>query len=153
MNWRETPLIRPLIFLVLGIVVTSYFPVFSPFVYLCGLLIFAIVALGLQFHLINLSSQKYIGALIAFIFFQLGCFISSIQVSEHNPTHISNLSIKEFQCIGEVCSSPKINSKVQVHVSLNKIVNKNIEDKVEGCLLYTSPSPRDRTRSRMPSSA
>ena len=25
--------------------------------------------------------------------------------------------------------------------------------RVEGCLLYTSPSPRDRTRSRMPSSA
>ena len=28
------------------------------------------------------------------------------------------------------------------------------EDEVpKGCLLYTSPSPRDRTRSRMPSSA
>ena len=27
------------------------------------------------------------------------------------------------------------------------------EDKVKDCLLYTSPSPRDRTRSRMPSSA
>ena len=26
-------------------------------------------------------------------------------------------------------------------------------DVVYGCLLYTSPSPRDRTRSRMPSSA
>ena len=26
-------------------------------------------------------------------------------------------------------------------------------DRVEICLLYTSPSPRDRTRSRMPSSA
>ena len=26
-------------------------------------------------------------------------------------------------------------------------------DKVRFCLLYTSPSPRDRTRSRMPSSA
>ena len=25
--------------------------------------------------------------------------------------------------------------------------------KADGCLLYTSPSPRDRTRSRMPSSA
>ena len=25
--------------------------------------------------------------------------------------------------------------------------------KIHGCLLYTSPSPRDRTRSRMPSSA
>ena len=28
-----------------------------------------------------------------------------------------------------------------------------ILDGVAGCLLYTSPSPRDRTRSRMPSSA
>ena len=27
------------------------------------------------------------------------------------------------------------------------------EDEVEGCLLYTSPSPRDRQKSRMPSSA
>ena len=26
-------------------------------------------------------------------------------------------------------------------------------DNMEACLLYTSPSPRDRTRSRMPSSA
>ena len=26
-------------------------------------------------------------------------------------------------------------------------------DIIKGCLLYTSPSPRDRTRSRMPSSA
>ena len=28
-----------------------------------------------------------------------------------------------------------------------------IAEDIEGCLLYTSPSPRDRTRSRMPSSA
>ena len=27
------------------------------------------------------------------------------------------------------------------------------DQKITGCLLYTSPSPRDRTRSRMPSSA
>ena len=27
------------------------------------------------------------------------------------------------------------------------------EDQLVACLLYTSPSPRDRTRSRMPSSA
>ena len=31
-------------------------------------------------------------------------------------------------------------------------MDKNIGG-VKGCLLYTSPSPRDRTRSRMPSSA
>ena len=34
-----------------------------------------------------------------------------------------------------------------LHESLKKLDNLNL------CLLYTSPSPRDRTRSRMPSSA
>ena len=29
----------------------------------------------------------------------------------------------------------------------------NLKEVVKDCLLYTSPSPRDRTRSRMPSSA
>ena len=29
----------------------------------------------------------------------------------------------------------------------------SLEDWSEGCLLYTSPSPRDRQKSRMPSSA
>ena len=28
-----------------------------------------------------------------------------------------------------------------------------VTDQINDCLLYTSPSPRDRTRSRMPSSA
>ena len=32
-------------------------------------------------------------------------------------------------------------------------VNKLAKNKYSFCLLYTSPSPRDRTRSRMPSSA
>ena len=32
-------------------------------------------------------------------------------------------------------------------------VKKFASTKHKGCLLYTSPSPRDRTRSRMPSSA
>ena len=31
--------------------------------------------------------------------------------------------------------------------------DKGIIERSWGCLLYTSPSPRDRTRSRMPSSA
>ena len=32
-------------------------------------------------------------------------------------------------------------------------VKKNIEDRLNPCLLYTSPSPRDLSTSRMPSSA
>ena len=34
-------------------------------------------------------------------------------------------------------------------IGINKTIYKHLWD----CLLYTSPSPRDRTRSRMPSSA
>ena len=32
-------------------------------------------------------------------------------------------------------------------------INDNFDELYAACLLYTSPSPRDRTRSRMPSSA
>ena len=32
-------------------------------------------------------------------------------------------------------------------------LDKNANNACDACLLYTSPSPRDRTRSRMPSSA
>jgi len=32
-------------------------------------------------------------------------------------------------------------------------VQAEVIDQFKGCLLYTSPSPRDRTRSRLPSSA
>ena len=43
------------------------------------------------------------------------------------------------------------------HLTLNLPMGSNCRISVEGfsktCLLYTSPSPRDRTRSRMPSSA
>jgi len=34
-----------------------------------------------------------------------------------------------------------------------KVVDQHVVEQIEPCLLYTSPSPRDRTRSRMPSSA
>ena len=43
------------------------------------------------------------------------------------------------------------NDKVYLHANLELELNKN--DISNSCLLYTSPSPRDRTRSRMPSSA
>ena len=33
------------------------------------------------------------------------------------------------------------------------VARTNMRDQDSDCLLYTSPSPRDRTRSRMPSSA
>ena len=41
----------------------------------------------------------------------------------------------------------------QAQKSLRKIKDVHEIAEVNRCLLYTSPSPRDRTRSRMPSSA
>ena len=43
-----------------------------------------------------------------------------------------------------------ISALLSIHVLYQVIVNQ-YEENI--CLLYTSPSPRDRTRSRMPSSA
>ena len=46
-----------------------------------------------------------------------------------------------------------LNLKDGYWVSVDSDVSFDLEGEVPACLLYTSPSPRDRTRSRMPSSA
>ena len=38
-------------------------------------------------------------------------------------------------------------------IEIKEIFEKKFSDPYIGCLLYTSPSPRDRQKSRMPSSA
>ena len=56
----------------------------------------------------------------------------------------------------DVVLSAAGDQKVQVIKAVRAITGlglKEAKDLVDGCLLYTSPSPRDRTRSRMPSSA
>lgn len=97
------------------------------------------MAIALRFRLINRASQKYLGVLISLLFLIIGCFITSIQISRHNANHISNLAVSEIKCIGKIASSPKFNSKVQVQVSLNKIVNNDLETKAEGKLISFIP--------------
>ena len=51
-------------------------------------------------------------------------------------------------------SSDQIENALQnIKDYIRKIGEREIQAQVIGCLLYTSPSPRDRTTSRMPSSA
>ena len=45
-------------------------------------------------------------------------------------------------------TEPDKNKRVYTYIETNKFAQAIMD-----CLLYTSPSPRDRTRSRMPSSA
>ena len=57
--------------------------------------------------------------------------------------------------------TPELNQKETLSLSLTdyeaKLIKYELEqlplEQLKDCLLYTSPSPRDRTRSRMPSSA
>ena len=45
------------------------------------------------------------------------------------------------------------NARLRAAIESRGLTLFNTIDHAAGCLLYTSPSPRDRTRSRMPSSA
>ena len=46
-----------------------------------------------------------------------------------------------------------LNQLLPTHHQIKDLTFLNVEALPDSCLLYTSPSPRDRTRSRMPSSA
>ena len=47
-----------------------------------------------------------------------------------------------------------VGAKLEIHLLMRELADKGMAViMVSSCLLYTSPSPRDRTRSRMPSSA
>ena len=48
----------------------------------------------------------------------------------------------------------EFNNALKTEAGSNVILNVNFgKDSIPACLLYTSPSPRDRQKSRMPSSA
>ena len=53
--------------------------------------------------------------------------------------------------IVEMAKSNGVTFKIVPVEKMNRLTKKNHQGVI--CLLYTSPSPRDRTRSRMPSSA
>ena len=55
--------------------------------------------------------------------------------------------------ISTTASSACTSSLIAIKQSYLEIASGFHDMMVTGCLLYTSPSPRDRTRSRMPSSA
>ena len=67
--------------------------------------------------------------------------------------------IDEIILVGGSTRIPRIQQAVEEFFGKkpNKSVNPDevvaVGASIQGCLLYTSPSPRDRTRSRMPSSA
>ena len=68
---------------------------------------------------------------------------SSLSIAQTPPPVIGKAYIVADVSSGQILASEKADERFEP-ASLTKIMT---------CLLYTSPSPRDRTRSRMPSSA
>ena len=76
-------------------------------------------------------------------------------------SNLSEIQIQEIKFLDELLDQVIILDKSKNICCANKSAHNRFGSKLEGknissilsCLLYTSPSPRDRTRSRMPSSA
>ena len=71
------------------------------------------------------------------------------------PGVFNVIATSDSRSIGKVLTGDSRVAKFSFTGStpVGKILLKQCADTVKNCLLYTSPSPRDRTRSRMPSSA
>ena len=72
------------------------------------------------------------------------------KLSNKNMQQAISLAIKIKDQHDKSKKNPRDNSALQSDLNNELCVESGI---VRTCLLYTSPSPRDRTRSRMPSSA
>ena len=94
-----------------------------------------------------------------------GVVIKEVQITKdkttlgrrpYNDIVIDNLAVSGehavLQMVGADVFIEDLNSTNGTYIN-GKAVKKQLLSHNDTCLLYTSPSPRDRTRSRMPSSA
>ena len=73
--------------------------------------------------------------------------INSLKKLEYRGYDSAGIATLSSGLINEIKSEGRVDN-----LEKNSLVQ-NMEGTIGICLLYTSPSPRDRTRSRMPSSA
>ena len=99
----------------------------------------------------NFAKTKFAGLLvfimiIPFVFWGMGGMFSSGNTNNIAKINKSNISTQDF--------INHINRSKIPDETIRENLDKNIlEELLSTCLLYTSPSPRDLYRSRMPSSA
>ena len=104
------------------------------------------ILFGLTAPLAGFLSDKY-GRMPLMIIYHFGLGISAI---------LSSLSSSPFQlafCLGLIGLFASIYHPVGIAMLLQRPGAVGLRMGINGCLLYTSPSPRDKRQSRMPSSA
>src|SRR5664280_234595 len=79
------------------------------------------------------------------------CFLTSCNTKSYNSKHqIGKIGYLGFNLDMDYL---KVKSTMDSLLNISDLQYFETTDILGTCLLYTSPSPRDRTRSRMPSSA
>ena len=74
--------------------------------------------------------------------------LKDIEVREHLTKKLAHASVSRIEI-----ERTADNARVLIHTARPGIVIGKKGEDIDNCLLYTSPSPRDATLSRMPSSA
>ena len=69
------------------------------------------------------------------------------------PKISNNLELRKSQILENIETAEKQKKESENKIKEYETLILNSKNQARNCLLYTSPSPRDRTRSRMPSSA
>ena len=75
------------------------------------------------------------------------------QLSETEQQLRTDLATKDGELMAEKAESSKLREQLSETEQQLRTDLATKDGELMACLLYTSPSPRDRTRSRMPSSA
>ena len=91
---------------------------------------------------IAMIGAGYVGLVTGACFSEFGANVSCVDKDVNKISTLKEGKIPIFE--------PGLEALVQSNVQSNRLTFTN---DLKTCLLYTSPSPRDRTRSRMPSSA
>ena len=94
---------------------------------------------GSPYSLNELGEINFLGNVSSISMGGIDSAIDSIEFNINNPSSLAKLKTTNY-LIGTFYKTTGISNSVTT-------------DKVNTCLLYTSPSPRDATLSRMPSSA
>ena len=108
------------------------------------------------------ESYKIMGACFE-VYKEMGCgFLESVyqecltmEFQEQKIPFIAQSELKLFykeRLLKQICK-PDFICYDSIVVEVKAVSDVTKEHQAQLCLLYTSPSPRDRTRSRMPSSA
>ena len=103
-------------------------------------------------HICLNNNSKNLGVLVCLN----GEINAASEVTKIYSDSVESFKSLDFGTLGFVQNGRVIFNRLPQHLEIiqSEKINTNVDLlTVYACLLYTSPSPRDRTRSRMPSSA